>query len=170
MPEPIVTQQAVEPTAEAIELETLRRVNAELTQKSATRKARIAELESAMTENQSKLNAANESLHQVTISGPLQAMAESISKTPELWLEQFQKSHRVAMVNGKLTIQSLDGKPMSVPFERQALIDHLINDAHPQSKVFKQISIVSRASGGAGAIGNQPGKSAQTPTHRFGLR
>src|ERR1700676_5269660 len=98
MPEP-----TIEPTAEAIELETLRRVNAELKQKSATRKARIAELESAMTENQSKLNEANESLHQVTIAGPLQALAESISKTPELWLEQFQKSHRIAMVKGQLT-------------------------------------------------------------------
>ena len=166
MNEPIIDPVAIDAAAE---LAVLKAAHQEVLTKRQKDKARIAELESAMTENQNKLAEASESLHQVTVGGPLKAMSESISQAPELWLEQFTKTHKVAMANGKLTIQSVDGKPLSVPFERQAIIDHLTADGHPQSKTFKAISIVSRASGAAAAKGHGPKRDAN-PTHQFGLR
>jgi len=168
MPDPIAPIEPVAVDA-AAELAVLKAAHQEVLTKRQKDKARIAELESAMTENQTKLTEANESLHRVTIGGPLQAMAESISTTPELWLEQFQKLHRVAMVNGNLTIQSSDGKPMSVPFERQAIVEYLTSDAHPQSRTFNAISILSRASGAD--LGRSQGpKREASPTLQFGLR
>jgi hypothetical protein len=168
MPEPIDLEA---------ELETLRRVNAELVTKAANRKTKITELESTVTELQGKLSEANDSFHEVTVGLPLKAMAESISLSPELWLEQFNKSHKLEMVKGQLTfLQTADGKPVlkgekPVPFERSALIDLLTSDAHPQAKTFKSITIASRASGASGQPNNgtaQPAKEAKLP--QFGLR
>ena len=165
-----------EPTDLEKEVETLRRVNAELVTKAANRKTKITELESTVTELQGKLSEAQDSFHEVTVGLPLKAMAESISFSPELWLEQFNKSHKLEMVKGQLTLQTADGKPVlkgekPVPFERSALIDLLTNDSHPKAKVFQSITIASRASG-AGSQGNtrtttQPAKE---PKPQFGLR
>jgi hypothetical protein len=89
------------------EVETLRRVNTELLTKSANRKTKIAELESSVTELQGKLSEANDSFHEVTVGLPLKAMAESISFSPELWLEQFGKSHKLEMVRDSLPCRRL---------------------------------------------------------------
>jgi len=159
------------------EVETLRRVNSELVAKSATRKQRLTALESTVTELQSKLSEANDSLHQVTIGGPLKTMVESVSIAPELFLEQFNKSYRVALLNGQLTLQTADGKPVlkgekPVPFERQALIDLLTSDAHPQCKAFKSITIASKASGANASGGHRSVQTSAEPKQlpQFGLR
>ncbi|MCU1250416.1 MAG: phage integrase, partial [Edaphobacter sp.] len=79
-------------------------------------------------------------------------------------------------LHSQLTLQTADGKPVlkgekPVPFERSALIDLLTSDAHPQAKVFKSITIASRASGASG----QPNNRATPPAVKeakpqFGLR
>jgi hypothetical protein len=77
----------------------------------------------------------------------------------------------------QVTLQTTDGKPVlngekPVPFERQALIDLLTHDAHPQCKVFKSITIASKASGanasGSHRIVQTPSEPKQLP--QFGLR
>jgi len=172
MTEPIETK----PVDLTAEVETLRRVNGELVAKSATRKGRVTELEAAVAELQSKLSEANDSLHQVTVGGPLKAMAESISISPELFLEKFSQFYRVAMIGGQLTLQTTDGKPVlkgekAVPFEQKALIDLLTSGDDPQAKIFKSITIASRASGAAAGAGtNRTARPASEPKPTFGLR
>lgn len=172
-----MSEETQQPIDAMQELSTLRTVNAELLQKSATRKARVIELESIVTELQRKLSEANDSLRQVTIDGPLKAMAESISISGDLWLEQFSKSYRLEMVQGQLTLQTVDGKPVlkggkAVPFERQALIDALTTDAHPQAKVFKSITIASKASGANSSGSHRSVQTSAEPKQlpQFGLR
>ncbi|HMH12097.1 MAG TPA: hypothetical protein VK578_03225 [Edaphobacter sp.] len=159
------------------EVETLRRVNGELVTKSATRKARVTELEAVVTELQSKLSEAHDSLHQLTVMGPLNAIAKEISIAPELWLEKFSQSYRLEMVKGQLTLQTADGKPVlkgekPVPFERQSLIDMLTSDAHPQCKAFKSITIASKASGANASGGHRSVQTSAEPKQlpQFGLR
>lgn len=158
------------------ELEVLRRTNSELIAKNTTRKAKIADLEASITELQSKLTEATTSLRAVTIDGPLKQMSESISTAPELWIEQFNKSHRLEMVDGKLTLLSGDGKPVlkdgkQVPFERQALIDLLTAGDDSQAKAFRAITIGSRASGSAEAPRKNTAPVKQKkPAPQFGLR
>jgi hypothetical protein len=167
--------EPIKPTDIEIEVETLRRVNAELVTKAANRKTKIAELESTMTELQGKLSEAHDSLHEVTVGLPLKTMAESISSAPELWIEQFNKSHKLEMVKGQLTLQTADGKPVlkgekPVAFERSALIDLLTSDTHPQAKVFQSITIASRATGAAGQSSNRTTQPAKEVKPQFGLR
>jgi hypothetical protein len=158
------------------EVETLRRVNAELVTKAANRKTKITELESTVSELQGKLSEAHDSFHEVTVGLPLKAMAESISFSPELWIEQFSKSHKLEMVKGQLTLLTADGKPVlkgekPVPFERGALIDLLTSDAHPLAKTFKSITIASRASGASGQPNNRVTQLVKEPKPpQFGLR
>jgi hypothetical protein len=170
MPEPIIDP----PIAD--ELEILRRTNGELLTKSATRKTRITELEATVTTLQGQLSEAHDSLHEVTVGGPLKAMAESISIAPDLWLERFGKTYKVAIVSGQLTLQTIDGKPVlngdkSVPFERQAIIDLLTTGDGTEAKTFKAITIASRAGGaGSGRPVERTAPTADHPTLRFGLR
>jgi hypothetical protein len=171
-----MSEETNQPVDLTVEVETLRRVNGELLTKSASRKGRVTELEATVAELQSKLSEANDSLHQVTVGGPLKAMAESISISPELFLEKFSQSYRVAMISGQLTLQTADGKPVlkndkAVPFEQKALIDLLTCGDGPQAKIFKSITIASRASGASATSGgNRPAKPVSGPKPQFGLR
>jgi hypothetical protein len=171
VPEPI------EPIDLSAEGETLRRVNGELKTKSATRKARVSELEATVTELQSKLSEAHTSLRQVTIDGPLKQMSESISTAPELWLEQFNKSYRLEMVKGQLTLQTTDGKPVlkndkPVSFDRESLVKLLTDGDDPSARIFKSITIASRASGASAPhrSGRTSAAEANKPAIQFGLR
>jgi len=165
-----------EPIDLSAEVETLRRVNGELKTKSATRKAKVAELEATVTELQSKLLDAHTSLRQVTIDGPLKQMSESISTAPQLWLEQFNKSYRLEMVKGQLTLQTTDGKPVlkndkPVPFDREALVKLLTDGDHSQARIFKSITIASRASGASAPYRSRTSATdANKPSIQFGLR
>jgi hypothetical protein len=135
-----------------------------------------------MAELQGKLTGAQLTIHELTIAAPVKAMAESISTVPELFLEQFSKSYRVESINGELTLQTADGKPVmkadkAVPFERQALIELLTDEANPYAKIFRSITISSRASGAsAGNNGRNIGQSrsfepsSSFPANHFGLR
>lgn len=158
------------------ELETLRRTNSELVAKNSTRKQRIAELETANSDLQTKLAAANSTIHEFTIGAPLKTMAESISTIPDVWVEQFSKSYRLEVANGELTMISVaDGKPVEkagkpVPFEREALKTLLTDKDHPQSKLFNAITIITRASGAQGSPEHKPSPKATAPKVKFGLR
>jgi hypothetical protein len=123
------------------EVERLRLANAQLTEKSKTRKAKIAELEAANAAIQAQLRL-------ITVDAPLRSMFESISTVPDLAIEQFHKSHRLELLEGKLTIVNAeDGKPINVAFEKDALLKHLTDEKHPHAKTFQAIVIASRASG-----------------------
>jgi hypothetical protein len=164
------------------ELETLRRTNAELVQKNATRKARIVELEASISELQGKFDTAQATIHEMTVAAPVRAMAESISTVPELFMEQFSKSYRVELIDGQLALQTTDGKPVvkddkAVPFEQSALIELLTDEANPQAMVFRSITVSSKASGAAtGNNGRNLGHSrasepsSSLPANHFGLR
>lgn len=162
------------------ELETLRRTNAELVTKNSSRKARIAELETANSDIQMKLAAANATIHEFTIGAPLKAMAEEISNCPELWIEQFSKSYRLQPKDGEQSIVSIaDGQPLMrngnpVPFERAALAALLTENDHPQANVFRAITIASRASGaassGGSTLGSKAPQVAGVSPRQFGLR
>ncbi|MGF7181491.1 hypothetical protein [Tunturiibacter psychrotolerans] len=171
--------ESVQTTIEGMtaELETLRRVNGELLAKSATRKGRIGELETSVTELQSKLSEAQNALRQTIIEAPLKAMASDMSNAPELWLEQFNKAYRLEEVNGKLTLQTTDGTTVlkgdvPVPFERNALVALLTTGDDAQARMFKSITVVSRASGASGQhrSGNRTSKPGREPKPQFGLR
>jgi hypothetical protein len=156
MPEP--TQQT-----DVNELERLRLANAQLTEKSKNRKLKIAELEAVNAAIQAQLRL-------ITVDAPMRSMAESMSTVPDLFIEQFQKSHRLEMIEGKLTIVNAeDGKPINVAFEREALLKHLIDEKNPQAKTFNAILIASRASGGAAPTTQRAAKPV-TIQKRFGLR
>ncbi len=147
------------------ENETLRRTNAELVEKSGKRKNRVEELEVQLAKT-------NDELYQMHVGAPLRGMAESVSNAPELWVEQFSKHYKLEMQDGKLTILSVaDGKPVNVDFTRDALVKFLTDEAHPQAKTFRAITVTSRASG-AGGIGPRAsqGKQEATPKIHFGLR
>jgi hypothetical protein len=169
------TQQLSEPTHnDADELATLRTTVGELKQKSATRKARIAELEATSAGLQTKLTEANASLRQITIDRPIKQMSESISTAPELWTEQFTRSYRLELVNGELTLLDTDGKPVmkegkTIPFEREALLKFLTDEKHPQATTYRAITIASRASGGA-ASARTTSSAPKQPETQFGLR
>jgi multidrug resistance efflux pump len=106
MPEP------VQATGDASELETLRKVNAELVAKHARDKAKLAELETGTSALQAQLSEASESLKQATVAGPLKAMCAELSSVPELFEEQFSKHYKIEMVKGALTLLTTDGKPV----------------------------------------------------------
>jgi hypothetical protein len=169
-------EEPIEPTAEAIELETLRKVNSELVAKHAKAKARVTELETGTATLQTKLTEANESLHQATVGVPLKALAESISTVPDLFLDQLSKHFKVELVNGSLALLSLDGKPVAdkdgkpIPFEGKAIAALLTTGDDARAKTFRVITITNKSSGSAGSFGapfhNTPSKQS---TPQFGL-
>ena len=156
------------------ELETLRKTNAELVAKNSTRKGKVTELEATVADLQAKLTASNDTIRQITIDGPLRKMAEEISPTPELWLEQFSKLYRVEMIDKKLTILTAsEGKPVHdkdgkvLPFEWSFLAKFLTEGDDANAKSFRAITIASRASGGQMT---EKHSTAVPPTVAFGLR
>jgi hypothetical protein len=174
MPEPITP-----PVDLAAELETLRTVNAELLKKIHDRTAKATELESSITQLQGKLSEADAAVREMTISAPLRQLSESISLSPVLFQEQFNKQYTLEHRKGVLTLLKdgklvLDKNGKDVPFTREALIPLLTSGDDPQSNIFKQILITSRASGASGVSGNQGGsrtsKSDAPNKPSFGLR
>ena len=169
----------IEQSADAAEVETLRRVNAELVAKHARDKQRIEALEAGAAALQAKLSEAGETIKDVTIGVPLKAMAAEMSTVPDLFLEQFSKHFKVESIKGVLTLQTIDGKPVTgkdgkaVPFERQALTDLLTAGDDPRAKTFKTITIVNRASGASNIGAAQQGRRETVDTRpglQFGLR
>lgn len=167
------------------ELETLRRVNAELVTKNDKRKQRIAELESSNAALEGKLTDASASIHRLTIDTPLRRMAEDLAgDANELFIEQLTRHYDVALADGKLSLVDKEkGKPVTdegkpVAWERSALLNFLSKGDDARAKAFQRIMIYTKASGSGnsaeyssrsfGSIG-QP-KMPQASTARFGLR
>jgi len=173
------TQEQLEAELATIkaELETLKATHGEVLTKSQSRKSKIAELEAANADFQAKLTAANDTIRQVTIDGPVRQMCESISTAPELFQEQLSKYFKVELIDGKLTLLSVaDSKPgmkngKSLPFERDALAKFTDGD-DARAKAFRVLTITSRASGGnAASVTRKAGPSDTTkPAIKFGLR
>jgi hypothetical protein len=159
-----------------VELATLKQAHQEVLAKRQKDKARITALESATTDLQGKLSESAGTINELTIGGPLKAMAESMSTVPELFLEQFSKHFKLEMVKGALTLLSTGGEPLlgndkkPIPFERQALTKLLTTGDDARTKTFKAITIVSHASGGSNIAANSRSKRAQLQRFQFGLK
>lgn len=180
------TQQPIEPTDE---LATLRLVNSELLAKSATRKAKIAELEVAAIALQENITNADAALHDALIGIPLRQLAATVSDAPELFLSEFGKHYTIQAdkKDGKITILTLDGKPAldkadkPVEFTPHALYKLLASEAvvaggknDPRSKTFAVLMRYFGASGAGGGFGVRTARTPATTTPpkrpQFGLR
>ena len=160
------------------ELATLRQTVAELTQKNATRKARITELENALTISQTATQTAQAELTRIQITEPMMTLASSLSATPELFLSEMQRiGYSAEMQDGKITLMR-DGKPVEDADITADGIKTLLLSDDPAHKNMPHLIIANRASGG-NAIGSerstftQAAQSSDKPvrakTH-FGLR
>ncbi|HEV2136982.1 MAG TPA: hypothetical protein VGR47_22380 [Terracidiphilus sp.] len=172
MPEPVVP--TVQPT-DATELETLRRVNADLLQKSATRKARIAELEASIGTLTAKASEAEVRIKALTIDGPVNDLCESISVAPQALRSALESEYRIEMHEGVLTLLNpADGKPVMqdgkpVPFQADAIKNLLLGSKdEAKKKLYNAIIIANKASGAGSSTVKQ--RTANAPVRpQFGL-
>jgi hypothetical protein len=171
MSEPVVPPT---PSIDAAELETLRRVNADLLQKSATRKARIVELEASAATLTAKATEAETRIRQLTIDGPVNDLCESISVAPQALRTALESDYRIEMRDGVLTLLNpsdgkqimQDGKP--VPFQAEAIKNLLLGSKdEAKLKLYRAIVVVSKASGAGGSSSNRV--AAPAPRIQFGL-
>jgi hypothetical protein len=158
------------------ELETLRRTNSELVAKNATRKQRIKELEEQVSSLEAKNTDSAKRIRDLEIGTPLKQMADSLSNVPELLIEQLQKHYAIELADGKLALQTPDGKPIAtkdgkfVAWDQQALRDYLTGSDNPQARVFQTLIIASRASGAGGSTHQNQRVKKDHPNVSFGLR
>ncbi|AFL87460.1 hypothetical protein Terro_1142 [Terriglobus roseus DSM 18391] len=162
------------------ELATLRQTVAELTQKNATRKARITDLEAQLAASQGAAQTAQASLHTMLVTQPMQTLAAAISPTPELFLSELSRiGYKVTSNDGKLTLTDADDKPVEgAEMTTDGLRKHLLS-ADAKHKNFVHLMTLSRASGG-GALGqsqsnglppaDRSDKPVRTQRPQFGLR
>jgi hypothetical protein len=165
------------------ELEGLRTANAELTEKSRTRKAKIVELENQVAELTGKLEASNTALHDATISAPLRQLATVVSPVPELWTIEFQKHYKLEMRDGRLTLLDSNGEPVMdgkepVEFTPNSIAKLVTDENNEDLTVFRHITAGSLASGGGATADrgstfptiDSPKKALDKSTNMFGLR
>jgi hypothetical protein len=166
------------------EVELLRIQIAEVTEKSRTRKGRIAELETQLAEATGQLTASETALRDATVGAPLRQLAAVVSPVPTLWVEHFQKHYKLELNDGALAVLDIKGEPVMdgdkpIAFEPDSISKLLTDDDNEQSVVFKHITAVSFASGGgasADRVGTEPTisnpkpKASATTHSQFGLR
>src|ERR1017187_2962085 len=123
MSEPVVP---VESNGEATEVEKLRKTNADLLQKSATRKSRIAELEASVGTLTAKATEAETRIKALTIDGPVMDVCEAISVAPQALRTSLESEYRIEMKDGVLSlfnraddkvVTDSNGKPLPVNAE-----------------------------------------------------
>lgn len=165
----------IEQSADNAELLTLRKTNAELVQKSATRKARINELETSATALQAKATEAETRIRQLTIDGPVNDLCESISVAPQALRNALEADFRIEMHDGVLTLLNVsDGKPVMqdgkpVPFRGDAIKNLLLESKdEAKLKLYRAIVIANKASG-AGGASNSVRINAPAAKFQFGL-
>lgn len=172
MPEPPIEQ-----SPEALELATLRKTNAELTQKSATRKARIAELEANVNTLTAKATEAEARIKALTIDGPVNDLCEQISVAPQALRTALESEYRVEMKDGVLSLlNASDGKPVTVdgkpvPVQADAIKNLLLSSKdEAKLKLYRAIVIANKASGAGGSTAT-PRAASTAPAARaqFGL-
>ena len=165
----------IEQSPEA-ELATLRRTNAELMQKSATRKARITELEASAATLQAKATEAETRIRQLTIDGPINDLCESISVAPQALRTALESEYRVEMKDGVLTLLNAsdgksamhEGKP--VPFQAEAIKNLLLGSKDESKlKLYRAIVVTSKASGAGGTDSKRTIAPAQRLQFGLGL-
>ncbi len=146
----------IEQTPEA-ELATLRRTNADLLQKSATRKARIVELEANASVLTARASDADARIRQLTIDQPVNDLCEEISVAPQALRSALEAEYKIEMRDGVLTLLNpADGKPVThegkpVPFSADAIKGLLLGSKDESKlKLYRAIVVVSKASGARG--------------------
>lgn len=176
MPEP--TPQPIEPSPEALEVATLRKTNADLLQKSATRKTRIAELEASVGTLTAKATEAESRIKALTIDGPVMDVCESISVAPQALRAALEADYKIEMSkDGVLTLLNLsDGKPVMhegkpVPFQADAIKNLLLaSKDEAKLKLYRAIVVVSKASGAGGSESKRTVAPAAKIQFGLGLR
>lgn len=176
MPEPITpeTPATIDLT---VELETLRRVNAELLQKKEKHKLAIAAQEQSVAELTARLTAANDTIREIRVGEPVKALAAELSTVPGLFMETLAKTVKFDLdQNGKLAVFNLDGKPLvnakgeTVTATAESLRPFLIEGDSEHAKLMRAIVIGSRASGGIMPTNGQLNTSTAKPSlAQFGL-
>jgi len=170
------TNATPNPEPQPNELEALRRANSELVSKKNKYKARVAELEAAQATADTTIAELRSSITDLTINGPLQAMAESISVAPEAFLTAFQADYKLELREGKLTMLTQQGEPVvsdgkPVPFERDALKAFLLSTKdEAKQRLYRAVIIMSHASGGISPTSASPRTAGQQQQVQFGLR
>lgn len=165
----------IEQSPEALEVATLRKTNAELTQKSATRKARIAELEASVGTLTTKATEAETRIKALTIDGPVNDLCESISVAPQALRSALEAEYKIELdKNGVLTLlNSTDGKPVTqdgkpVLFQADAIKNLLLaSKDEAKLKLYRAIVIANKASGSSGATSRHANPAPAKP--QFGL-
>jgi hypothetical protein len=173
---------AIEPTPEALELTRLRSSTSEILQKSATRKARITELEASIETLTTRATDAENRIKALTIDAPVDHLCEEISLAPQALRTAFEADYKIELdKNGSITLLNRaddtpvmkDGKP--VPFTPDAM-KALLLATKDQSKValYSAIIVASKASGAAsngnGTQSTRAPKAKQQVSAAFGLR
>lgn len=171
MPEPIN-----QPSAEPSEIDILRRTNAELLQKSATRKARIEELQANATTFQTRATEAEARVRQLLVDAPVNELCSSISVAPEALRTALEADFAIEMRDGVLTLLNRsDDKPVTfegkpVPMQADAIKNFLLaSKDEAKLKLYRAILIVSKGSGGAGIGATERSSKPKQAIAQFGL-
>lgn len=166
----------------AEELAALRTSNAELLKKSRDRKAKITEHEATITDLQARLSTAETALQDAIVGAPLRSMAAALSPIPDVWLAEFAKHYKVELKDGKLSLLTLDGKPVmdgesEVPMDATAISKLLTAGENEDLASFTHIMYGSKATGGGASPSPSYGvtfpekqQDKQGATPQFGLR
>ena len=161
----------------AAELATLRKTTAELTQKSATRKARIQELEASVGTLTAKATDAETRIKALTIDGPVSDLCESISVAPQALRSALEAEFKIEMRDGVLTLLNpSDGKPVThdgkpVPFQAESIRNLLLaSKDEAKLKLYRAIVIANKASGAGGSESKRAVAPAQKLHFGLGLR
>lgn len=179
------------PTIEELttEVETLRRVNADLLSKKARSKDKIASLEADKIALQSQVTASEERIKTVALERPVARLMKEISHVPEVLADHLAKSYRfesddqgellLMNVDGTPAIKDADGKPL--PIDGDTLAEFLApkDSEDASAKVYRHLLTGSKANGG-GATGTGKGflqvespqqqEQPSKPPSPFGLR
>jgi hypothetical protein len=180
-----------EPSTEHLpELETLRRVNAELLKTKHDLKARIATLESEAATLESRTQKAEGLMRSAVIDVPMRRLAEGIAHVPSLFISELEKDYRVDVDadSGELRLLTkeggmpvTDGKGEAIALTHNALYRHLAGSPEqqkddPRKKVFATLMRYSGSSGGVGrkTISSQSRSPVENESSQslpsFGLR
>ncbi|MEI9979376.1 MAG: hypothetical protein WDN23_10315 [Edaphobacter sp.] len=170
------------------ELETLRRVNAELLQTKHTLKARIEHLEGNAATLESRAEKAEATMRAAVIDVPMRRLSEGIAHVPSLFIAELEKDYRVDVDadTGELRLLTkedgkvvINGKGEPVAMTHNALYQLLAGSPQQQKedarkKVYATLMKYSGATGGAGRKISSPSRSVENdpsnPLPSFGLR
>ena len=160
MTEPVVTPDAIDRCAGIRDL--AHDVNADLLQKSATRKARITELEASTATLTAKATEAETRISQLTIDGPVNDLCEEFQFAPQALRSALESEYKIEMREGVLTLLNpSDGKPVMqdgkpVAFTADSIKALLLGSKdEAKKKLYNAISLRTKQSGAGGSSSNR---------------